>query len=175
MFDLDACVWFPEMYHLWGGGGAPFTPMSNGNVQDRAGTEVYLMGSVREILQELKSDPKWEGTHLCLASSCDEPSWARECLSKIVVDPNDGTVIQNLVTVSEIHKGNKQSHLRNIQKETGIPFENMVFFDDQRQNCVSVAKLGVTCYHVPNAGITARAWALMHETFPSPGKVIACE
>jgi hypothetical protein len=36
------------------------------------------MGSVREILQELDSDKKWESTVVCLASSCDEPSWARE-------------------------------------------------------------------------------------------------
>ena len=25
-FDLDGCVWDPEMYELWGRGGAPFTP-----------------------------------------------------------------------------------------------------------------------------------------------------
>ena len=24
VFDLDGCVWWPEMYHLWGGGGSPF-------------------------------------------------------------------------------------------------------------------------------------------------------
>ena len=26
VFDLDGCTWWPEMYHLWGGGGSPFTP-----------------------------------------------------------------------------------------------------------------------------------------------------
>ena len=25
-FDLDGCVWDPEMHELWGRGGAPFTP-----------------------------------------------------------------------------------------------------------------------------------------------------
>ena len=25
-FDLDGCVWDPEMYELWGRGGSPFTP-----------------------------------------------------------------------------------------------------------------------------------------------------
>ena len=24
VFDLDGCVWDPEMYELWGSGGAPF-------------------------------------------------------------------------------------------------------------------------------------------------------
>jgi predicted enzyme involved in methoxymalonyl-ACP biosynthesis len=96
-------------------------------------------------------------------------------LSKITVYPGKPTVIQDLVTVSEIHKGNKQSHFRNINAETSIPFQEMVFFDDNKSNCVSVAKLGVTCYYVPTKGVTASAWSLMQETFPSPGKVINCE
>ena len=33
VFDLDGCTWWPEMYHLWGGGGSPFTPAANGNVK----------------------------------------------------------------------------------------------------------------------------------------------
>ena len=57
VFDLDGCVWDPEMYQLWGGG-APFTVQPSGNLKDRAGVEVHLLGAVRDIMYELKTDPK---------------------------------------------------------------------------------------------------------------------
>jgi magnesium-dependent phosphatase-1 len=44
VFDLDGCVWYPEMYMLWGGG-APFKTQSNGDLKDRAGQKCYLMGT----------------------------------------------------------------------------------------------------------------------------------
>ena len=59
VFDLDGCTWWPEMYHLWGSGGSPFSRMTNGNVQDKSGTEVRIMADLREILQEIKNDPQW--------------------------------------------------------------------------------------------------------------------
>ena len=43
VFDLDGCVWYPEMYMLWGGG-APFETQPNGDLRDKAGQKCYLMG-----------------------------------------------------------------------------------------------------------------------------------
>ena len=80
VFDLDGCTWWPEMYHLWGGGGSPFSPTSNGNVKDRANTTVKIIGDLREILLDVQTDSKWSDTKIAVASSCDEPSWARECI-----------------------------------------------------------------------------------------------
>ena len=37
VFDLDGCVWDPEMYELWSGGGAPFKENKDGTLSDRAG------------------------------------------------------------------------------------------------------------------------------------------
>jgi hypothetical protein len=49
VFDLDACVWLPEMYQLWGGGGAPFSYRDAENCcVDAAGTPVVLLGAVPE-------------------------------------------------------------------------------------------------------------------------------
>lgn len=48
VFDLDGCVWDPEMYQLWGGG-APFAPDGRGNLIDKAGIVVRLLGAVREV------------------------------------------------------------------------------------------------------------------------------
>ena len=78
VFDLDGCTWWPEMYHLWGG--SPFSPTPNGNVKDRANTTVKIIGDLREILLDVQTDSKWSDTKIAVASSCDEPSWARECI-----------------------------------------------------------------------------------------------
>ena len=82
VFDLDGCVWDPEMYELWGSGGAPFKVRKDGNLSDRSGTVVRLLGDVKNIMTEFKTDSKWSDAIIAVASSCDEPGWARECIQK---------------------------------------------------------------------------------------------
>ena len=55
------------------------------NVKDRGNTTVEIMADLREILQEVKSEPQWNQTKFAVASSCDEPSWARECIRLISI------------------------------------------------------------------------------------------
>jgi hypothetical protein len=43
VFDLDGCVWDPEMYELWGGGGAPFKPNKDGTLSDKAGPSGFWL------------------------------------------------------------------------------------------------------------------------------------
>ena len=45
VFDLDGCLWDPEMYELWGGG-APFSDNGDGTLKDRSGVTVRLLGAV---------------------------------------------------------------------------------------------------------------------------------
>ena len=79
VFDLDGCCWDPEMYELWGGG-APFKENKDGSLSDKNGTRVDLLGDVKNILYELKTDPKYAGSIVAVASTCDEPRWAKECI-----------------------------------------------------------------------------------------------
>ena len=79
VFDLDGCCWDPEMYELWGGG-APFKENKDGSLSDKNGTRVQLLGDVKNILHELKTDPKWSDSIVAVASTCDEPRWAKECI-----------------------------------------------------------------------------------------------
>ncbi|XP_036114157.1 magnesium-dependent phosphatase 1-like isoform X2 [Molossus molossus] len=37
-----------------------------------------------------------------------------------------------------------------LRQKTGVPFSQMIFFDDEKRNIVDVSKLGVTCIHVQN-------------------------
>ena len=46
VFDLDGCLWAPDMYMLWGGG-APFEVREDGDLDDRNGARVRLLGAVR--------------------------------------------------------------------------------------------------------------------------------
>ena len=81
VFDLDGCVWEPEMYELWGGG-APFTDNGDGTLKDKAGRRVYLLGATREALRDLHCSDEWNGTVVAIASRTDEPSWAEACLQQ---------------------------------------------------------------------------------------------
>ena len=59
----------PEMYELlYGTGGSPFNPTPDGNLKDKSGNIVALIGDVREIMYELKTDPKWVNTKVAIAS-----------------------------------------------------------------------------------------------------------
>ena len=44
-----------------------------------------------------------------------------------------------------------------IPQATGIPYADMLFFDNERRNCVDVAPLGVTCVYTPD-GLTQSKW-----------------
>lgn len=171
VFDLDNLMWSPEMYHLWGGGGAPFEALPNGNVADRSATEVVLMGNIREVLVELHTAEEWEQTHVCVASTCDEPNWAFECMDKMVIN---GKRLVEYIDAKEVHKGDKAGHFRSISRALGVDFSEMIFFDDQHYNLETVSKLGVTTYFVPEGGVTREVWEKMLATFPSPGAIIRC-
>merc|ERR1711908_115982 len=138
------------MYMLWGGG-APFKEQSNGTLLDRNNRPVTLHSGVRAVMRELAEDPEWRDAVVAAASCCDEPSWARECLAKF--DVRKGKKLDDVVTIREIHKGNKQGHFRTIRGATGCEFEEMIFFDTEPYNCYDVAELGVTCIYCPN-GVT---------------------
>ncbi len=168
--DLDGCVWEPEMYELWGRGGAPFTPTGDGNLKDRAGNKVSLMGDVRNILTELATEDRWKDTKVAIASRCDEPSWAAECIKKFRL--NQGLKLDDAIDgPREIHKGCKTIHLKNISKQTGVALEDMVFFDDQYGNCRDVASIGVTAVYTPD-GLTRKAFDEALDKFPSKGKIL---
>jgi hypothetical protein len=40
------------------------------------------IADVRKIMHDLKTNPKWSNTQVAVASCCDEPSWAAECIRK---------------------------------------------------------------------------------------------
>jgi len=170
VFDLDGCVWHPDMYMLWGGG-APFEAGPNGTLSDRNGRPVTLHSGVRGLMKELVEDAAWQGVIVAAASCCDEPAWAHECLKTFEVEAGGRRLkLDDIVTVQRIHKGNKVKHFEEIRQATGCDFQDMVFFDNEPYNCDNVVTLGVTCIYCPG-GVTPQVWRRALEVFPCPGQV----
>ena len=144
VFDLDGCVWDPELYQLMGG--SPFKSLPNGDVEDSSGEKIYLMGDVRTIMNELKNDAKWSGTVIAIASKCTELKWAEECLEKFKINETQTLMSVFRKDLQEIYWDNKQKHLKKISDTSGIPLKDMIFFDNQMDNCRDVSQLLTLLY-----------------------------
>ena len=79
-------------------------------------------------------------------------------------------VLKDVIQIYEIHKGSKSGHLTTISQQTGIPFSDILFLDNERGNCKTVAKLGVTVAYTPD-GVTEEAWTEAIDKFPAPGQI----
>jgi magnesium-dependent phosphatase 1 len=173
IFDLDGCLWRPEMYellHFSGGAGAPFTPSSSdpNMLLTRKGEPVYLLGNVRQVVQELYLDPKWKDVKVGISSRTDQPDWARELLQKFQVDHDDGTFCLNDIFQGgpiQIASDAKVKHFRRIASETSIALEDMLFFDNEFGNCKDVSSLGVTVAYCPK-GVDTLIWEAALDAFP---------
>lgn len=152
-FDLDATLWYPEMYML---DGPPFKLSSCGKaVIDAAGERTRLMGDTPAILRSLATDATWGGTEVAYVSRTDQPRWAATHLRLFKVD--DDIDMHSLAHHHEIYPGSKVTHFKRIHERSKIDFRDMVFFDDDSWNIREVSQLGVVCVHTPR-GLTYAAF-----------------
>ncbi|KAL4693256.1 hypothetical protein H8959_017066 [Pygathrix nigripes] len=130
----------------------PFHKSSDGTVRDRRGQDVRLYPEVPEVLKRLQS----LGVPGAAASRTSEIEGANQLLELF-------DLIRYFVH-REIYPGSKVTHFERLQQKTGIPFSQMIFFDDERRNIVDVSKLGVTCIHIQN-GMNLQTLSQGLETF----------
>ena len=78
----------------------------------------------------------------------------------IVKIPDEyGGIVPKLMVVHPMTTGTKKEHFERIQKESGVSYDQMVFFDDVESNVESVQELGVTCGLVTSStGLTFQAF-----------------
>lgn len=159
VFDLDACLWLPEMYQL---ACAPSAwDAAAGGV--RAGREVVrLFPGALHALAQLASEPRFAATRIALASSTSKPDYARAVLAAYQLSDCRGGTFGERVSWAELYPiSHKGAHFRNLQKASGIPFADMLFFDDctWSDNCgeVSSSCPGVVGMATPD-GMTVEAW-----------------
>ena len=197
VFDLDFCVWKPEMYQLRGpptltnlksiqpkqprkrkksqqlqtSSSLPKRPNTNRKgmiVTDQAGTPITVFDGASHALSEINNWRKQKdltaksNIKVAVASCTDEPGYARKCMDWLIVD--DGSTLSSCFDHVEIRPGDKRRHFESLHRITGIPYEEMCFFDDYDLNINSVGSLGVKCYHTPH-GMTVNAWEDALKTF----------
>lgn len=174
VFDLDGCLWRPEMYeliHFMGNKGAPFRPSEHDkNVLLSVGEEpVQLLKDVRDVMRELYLEPQWKDIPVGISSRTDAPHWARELLQKFSVQHDGGEFVLGEVFRNgpiEMRGDSKVKHFHRIARETNIAMEDMLFFDNELGNCESVASLGVTVGYCPG-GVSKEIWQAALKAFPA--------
>ncbi|XP_057736884.1 uncharacterized protein LOC130954165 [Arachis stenosperma] len=87
---------------------------------------------------------KQKGIHLAIASRSPTPHIASSFLNKLNL--NSIFVAQEIFS-SWTHK---TDHFQKIHSTTGVPFNSMLFFDDENRNIQAVSKMGVTSILVGN-------------------------
>ncbi|PHH86017.1 hypothetical protein CDD83_10872 [Cordyceps sp. RAO-2017] len=140
VFDLDYTLWpFWVDTHV--------TPPLKANgpataATDRLGERLAFYDDVPAILQALSSAT---GVRLGVASRTSAPDLARRLLAMLRLPAAQALDVFDAGT--EIYPGSKMRHFEALQRRTGIPFERMLFFDDESRNR-ETEQLGVTMWLV---------------------------
>lgn len=120
-------------------------------VKDRYGQNCGFYNDVAGLLCACKD----KDIKLGVASRTSAPALARELLDLLVV-PKTSTVNApnafSMFDYTEMYPGSKVTHFQKLQKKSGLPFEEMLFFDDEARN-KNVESLGVVMYLVRD-GVT---------------------
>ena len=156
VFDLDACLWSPEMFEL---DAAPSEyDAARGGV--RAGREVVrLFPGAAAVMKRLLTD-EFAAVKVAVASSTTEPQFASRCLEQLPADASGARAerLADLIDFRQIYPGSKgRQHFPALQKESKLAYDQMLFFDDctYGDNCADVARAcpGATCVRTPQ-GLT---------------------
>ncbi|KAK4099217.1 hypothetical protein N658DRAFT_453602 [Parathielavia hyrcaniae] len=150
VLDLDYTLWpFYSDIHI----STPIRLVSHSSpptLADRNGEHFALYPDAPHILRLVSSLPH---TRLAVASKSPVGDLCREVLKLLrLPPPADGAssergapkrTVDAFDAGLEIYEGTKLRHFEVIAKRTGIPFGQMLFFDDERPN-LEVESLGVT-------------------------------
>ncbi|XP_063216658.1 magnesium-dependent phosphatase 1-like [Bacillus rossius redtenbacheri] len=134
VFDLDYTLWpFWVDTHV-----SPPFKMKGSKVVDSQGQEVKHYAEVPEVLRLLSAG----GYLLGVASRTGEIAGANQLLDLFGWD--------KYFQFKEIYPGRKVTHFTKIRKDSGVPFSEMVFFDDEARNIRDLAEQGVVSVLVHN-------------------------
>ena len=164
-YDLDDTVWFPELYMMCG---APWSKDELGRVTDTCGTELRVYPAASESIRMiLDPDGPFQssgvGAEVAFASRTNRGKWAMEALDLLRLD--EGTSLREAVgDLVEIFPGTKRKHFEALRNKSGVPYSQMLFFDNERINVEEVGQLGVTSIYCPG-GMSQGAWEKGLETY----------
>jgi len=186
VFDLDYTIWKPEMYQI--AGPPKLTEINDPKnrritpavleeaktnkegyiLTDRSHTPMQVFKGASFALREMEQLKECGyDIQAAVASKTDVESWAKICMDHLIIDDDRDTSLRSCFgngKLVEISYGSKTNHFKRLHKKTGIPFEQMAFFDNEYGNIRSVSSLGVKCYYTPR-GMTHEAWEKAKEDF----------
>jgi magnesium-dependent phosphatase 1 len=134
VFDLDFTLW--DCGGTWCDHTNPPYYRQNGIILDEDMRKIRLYPEVQSMLQNLYD----QDVLLGVASRTSAPDWADELMQ--LFD------IKKYFKFFEIYPGSKVSHFQSLQLKTGLPFRDMIFFDDEYRNIDEVSRLGVEAIFV---------------------------
>mmetsp|Transcript_1554 Transcript_1554/g.2384 ORF Transcript_1554/g.2384 Transcript_1554/m.2384 type:complete len:238 (+) Transcript_1554:99-812(+) len=175
VFDLDGCLWKPELYNLaWRGGKnqSPFHLLGDGSkCQSRMGSVVSLFPDVRYVLQDLSG--RDDEVALGISSRTQHKDWAEEIVSTLTL--SDGKPLNEVLTAPwEIKDERKTLHFERFVSNMELSFEDMVFFDDNAGNCKQISRLGVTVGYCPK-GLSREIYERTLMKYPTKWGVVGLE
>lgn len=130
VFDLDLTLW--NCGGLWIDCTQwPFHQDAEGRIFDSSDAEFHLYPDILDLLDEIED----QNIALGIASRTSAPSWAEWVLKK--------WDLWSRFEIREIYPGSKVDHFQQIATSSGLPFSEMLFFDDEERNITEVSQLGV--------------------------------
>lgn len=141
VFDLDYTLWpFWVDTHVSG----PLKPSNDGGLTVRDSSNGRY-GFYRDIAGVLAAS-RQKGITVGVASRTSAPELARSMLNLLRIPPEregeEGVKAIKMFDHMEIYPGSKTTHFKRLHKSTGLPYEEMLFFDDESRNR-NVEELGV--------------------------------
>ncbi|CAM9637766.1 unnamed protein product [Chrysoparadoxa australica] len=150
------CVWTPEMFELSKG---PERYLAEYNTIQAGKQRVQVFEGAITAFQEVQTLEHFSDTKIAVASATQHRSWAETCLSMFELP--SGAKLADMVEFSAIYPKRKTKHFAQLQKESGIPYNQMLFFDDctYGDNCGVVERgcPGVVTVRTPE-GMTNENW-----------------
>lgn len=134
VFDLDFTLW--DCGGTWCDCTSPPYYKQNGIVRDADNRRISLYPDAYSILDKLKD----QQVAMAVASRTTTPELADELMK--LFD------IKKYFDHFEIYPASKLNHFKSLQHKTNIPYNEMVFFDDEPRNIEEVGRLGVEVVHV---------------------------
>jgi magnesium-dependent phosphatase 1 len=139
VFDLDFTLW---PFRVDKNAKSPFSVSKRGNVIDVRGRVFKTFSEVPQLLMTLTSN----GYTLAVASRIEDIAGAYQLLQLFG--------ITQYFKYKEIYPSTKKVHFNQLHIKTGMEFDRMIFFDDDKRNVRDVSRLGVMVFQVPQSGMT---------------------
>jgi magnesium-dependent phosphatase 1 len=169
VFDLDACLWTTEVKFLseaprveegvvvstraWSGarGDRPVCPP--------VPVEIRLHHGAALAMWEVATLPEWKDSVVACASKAWKPEYSHACLDAF---ERLGQCVAIPPARRHVYPKSKDHHAEAIRAQTGVAWEDMLFFDDctwgdNHADVRRVSEGRATCVYCPN-GLGIREW-----------------